>query len=146
MQSHQPAEAPMEHQPSERLREHPDPRFAGMQHAFDLEALAAQLRQEFQAGEEGHRQESLYKHGSTTVALFVFGHLTGLPPHRTTGVVIIQVLKGYLQITAEGQVHDLHAGKMLVLAPGVEHGLVAYEESEMLLTVHLNAAPASPAR
>src|ERR1035437_4236065 len=131
----------MEHQPSERLREHPEPRFAASQHAFNLDALALRLKQEFQAGEEGHRQETLYKHGSTTVAFFVFGHLTRLPPHRAKGVAIIHVLKGYLQITAEEQVHDLRAGNLLVLAPGVEHNVVAYQESEMLLTVHLDAAP-----
>ena len=134
----------MQHPPSERLREHPEPRFAAPQHAFDLEALAAQLRQEPQAGEEGHRQETLYKHGLTTVAFFVFGHLTRLPPHRTLGVVMMHVLKGYLQITAEGQVHDLHAGNLLLLASGVEHSLVAYEESHMLLTVNLHPCPASP--
>ena len=134
----------MEHQPSERLREHPEPRFAAPQHAFELQAVAAGLQQELQAGEEGHRQETLYKHGLTTIAFFVFGHLTRLPPHRTNGVVIIHVLKGYLQITAEEQVHDLRAGKLLVLAPGVEHNVIAYQESEMLLTVHLDAAPASP--
>lgn len=134
----------MEHPPSERLREHPEPRFAAPQHAFDLEAVAAHLQQEFQAGEEGHRQETLYKHGSTTAAFFVFGHLTRLPPHRTEGVVMIHVLKGYLQVTAEGLVHDLRAGRLLVLAPGVEHNLVAYEESQMLLTVCLEAGETEP--
>jgi quercetin dioxygenase-like cupin family protein len=53
-------------------------------------------------------------------------------------VVTIQVLKGHLQVTAEGQAHDLHAGHLLVLAPGIEHDVVAREESQMLLTVCLD--------
>lgn len=133
----------MEDQNTTRLRPKPESRFATPQHAFDLNAVVLKLKEESQAGEEGHRQVTLYKQDSTTVALFVFGHLTRLPPHRAKGIVIIQVLKGHLQITAEGQAHSLRTGNLLVLGPGVEHDLVAYEESEVLLTVNLNAAPQS---
>ena len=38
----------------------------------------------------------------------------------------------------------LDAGRLLVLAPGVEHDVVAQQESEMLLTIHLDA-PTAPA-
>ena len=127
----------MEHEKPERLRQPPEPRFAASQHAFNLEEVAAKLKQELQAGEAGHRQQTLYKHGRTSVSLFLFGHLTRLAPHRAKGVVTIQVLEGHLQVTAEGQAHDLHAGHLLALAPGVEHDVVARVESQMLLTVHL---------
>lgn len=128
---------------SERLRQHPSERFAASQHQYDLHEVATRLGGEFEAGQAGHRQETLYKHGATTVALFLFGHLTRLPPHRTKGVVVIQVLEGHIQVTAEGQVHDLHAGHLLVLAPGVEHDVLARVESRMLLTVHLHAGAAN---
>ena len=129
---------------AERLRQHPTPRFAAPQHQYDLDEVTAKLGQELEAGQAGHRQETLYKHGSTTVALFLFSHLTRLPPHRAKGVVMIHLLEGHLQVTAEGQVHDLHAGHLLVLAPGVEHDVVAREVSRMLLTVHLDASAANP--
>ena len=134
----------MEDQQPERLRQHPEPRFAAPQHRYDLDEVAARLKQELQAGEAGHRQEMLYKRGPTSVSLFLFGHLTRLAPHRAKGVVTIHVIKGHLQVTAEGQPHDLHAGHLLVLAPGVEHDVVAREESRMLLTVHLDAIAANP--
>lgn len=124
----------------DRLREPPESRFAGPQHRFDLGATASELKQEVAAGEAGHRQEMLYKRGPTSVSLFVFGHLTRLAPHRAKGVVTIHVLKGHLQVTAEGNSHDLHASNLLVLAPGVEHDVVALQESQMLLTVNLTVA------
>lgn len=127
----------MEDQKPQRLRQHPEPRFAAPQHVFDLDQVAARLQQELRAGQAGHRQETLYKHGRTTVSLFRFGHLTRLARHRANGIVTIQVLKGRLQINAEDQAHDLPAGRLLVLAPDVEHDVVAREESQMLLTVHL---------
>jgi quercetin dioxygenase-like cupin family protein len=133
----------METEKTDRLRQHPRQRFAAPQHPFDLEAVAAKLRQEVQSGQAGHRQETLYKHGPMSVALFLFGKLTRLAAHRTKGVVIIQVIKGHLRVTADAQPHDLHAGGLLVLAPGVEHDVVARQESEMLLTVHLENAPAT---
>jgi len=128
----------MEEQKPERLRQNPEPRFAAPQHAFNLEEVAARLKKELHAGEAGHRQETLYKRGPTSVSLFLFGHLTRLAPHRAKGVVTIHVLKGHLQVTAEGHANDLHAGHVLVLAPGVEHDVVAREESQMLLTVCLD--------
>jgi quercetin dioxygenase-like cupin family protein len=133
----------MEDPHSSRLRPQPESRFAAPQHAFDLGAAAAKLKQEFHAGEQSHRQITLYKQDSTTVALFVFGPAARLPSHRARGIVTIQVLRGHLEITAEGQAHTLHPGNLLVLGPGVEHDLVAHEESEMLLTVHLGAATPS---
>ncbi|MBS0198002.1 MAG: AraC family ligand binding domain-containing protein [Planctomycetes bacterium] len=135
----------MEEQSHERLREHPSSRFAAPQHRFDLEVVAGVLGQETQAGEAGHRQQTLYKHGGTTVALFLFGHLSHLAPHRTKGTVVIHVLRGHLRVTAERETHDLRSGQMLVLACGVEHGIVAPEESTMLLTVHLEPLAATSA-
>ena len=124
-------------QDSARSREAPESRFAGPQHRFDLEATASELKQEVAAGQAGHRQKMLYKRGPTSVSLFIFGRLTRLAAHRAKGVVTIHAIKGHLQVTAEGQSHDLHASNLLVLAPGVEHDVVAFEESQMLLTVHL---------
>lgn len=134
----------MQQQNPDRLREPPSARFSAPQHAFDLAAAAATLGKEPGAGEAGRRQTTLYKHGGTTVALFLFGRLTHLAPHRTKGTVTIQVLAGHLRITADGTEHAVHAGNLLVLAPEVEHSIVAPEESTMLLTVHLmSPAPAA---
>jgi quercetin dioxygenase-like cupin family protein len=129
----------MDEKNADRLRVPPEQRFAGPQHLYDLAAVAKRLREELESGESGHRQETLYKHGNTTVSLFLFGHLTRLAPHRAKGIVCIQVIRGHLRITAEGQSHDLRAGQLLVLGSGVEHDLVAPEESEMLLTVSLQS-------
>jgi len=123
-----------------RLRQHPHERFAAPQMAIDLQTMIASLRSEPHAGERGHRQETLYHHGSTTIALFAFDRFTDLPEHKANGTVSMHVLRGCLKITAAGQVHELRAGQILFLAPGVPHAVAAEEESEMLVTVHLNQA------
>lgn len=124
----------------QRLRPHPEERFAPQQIEIDLNAIAARLRAEPQTGERGHRQETLYHHGGLTIALFLFERFTHLPPHRAKGAVNMHVLRGRVRITAEKQVHELRSGQMLVLAPDTEHAVAAEEESEMLLTVRLAGA------
>jgi quercetin dioxygenase-like cupin family protein len=126
-----------ETQDDARLRPHPETRFAPPRVEIDLNSIVNRLRSEPHTGEAGHRQETLYKSGGLTIALFLFERFTGLPEHRAAGVVNMHVLRGQLKITAEDQVHELRSGQMLVLAPGLKHAVAAEEESEMLVTVRL---------
>lgn len=126
-----------ETQDDARLRPHPETRFAPPRVEIDLNAIVNRLRSEPHTGEAGHRQETLYKSGGLTIALFLFERFTGLPEHRAAGIVNMHVLRGQLKITAEDQVHELRSGQMLVLAPGLKHAVAAEEEGEMLVTVRL---------
>ena len=129
----------MSEQP-DRLRQHPTERFQPTQHLLDLDAVAARLLSEPLPGKPNHRQETLYRHGPVTVALFVFERGAHMPQHVAEGVVTVHVLQGRLTMTAEGQVHQLSSGQLLVLAPGVEHDVQADEPTRMLLTVCLEAS------
>jgi quercetin dioxygenase-like cupin family protein len=123
--------------PADRTRTHPDERFAAPAHAFDFESAAAELARETSPGFAGHRQKTLYRHGGTTLSLFVFQPGSDLREHRTSGTVFIQILQGRLTVRAAGQQHDLPAGHVLALAPGVPHDLHAEQLTRMLLTVSL---------
>lgn len=127
----------MSEQP-DRLRQHPTERFYPTQHQIDLGEAAAQLLAEPQAHERAQRQKTLYRHGPATIALFLFERGAHMPQHVAEGVVTVHVLEGRLKMTAEGQTHDLTAGKLLVLAPGVQHDVFAEEPTRMLLTVCLD--------
>ena len=133
-----------DHSRPERLRPHPEDRFAAAQLAVDLQTVIARLRSEPQAGERGHRQETLYRRGGYTIALFAFDRFTGLSEHKANGIVNMHVLRGCMKITAAGQVHELRAGQMLILAPGMAHAVAAEEEGEMLVTVHQKRSATPP--
>jgi quercetin dioxygenase-like cupin family protein len=124
-------------QQQQRLRPHPQTRFDAPQIEVDLAAIISRLRAERGAGEGGRRQETLFRQDGLTIALFAFDRFSHLPEHKTKGLVSIHVLRGRLKITADGQVHELRGGQMLVLAPDVPHAVAAEEESEMLVTIHL---------
>ena len=120
-----------------RLRPPPENRFAQPSLLVNLDAVAATLRAEPNAGERGHRQATVYKHGNTTVALFVFDRFSHLQSHVAQGEVTMHVLKGWVKITADSTEYELKAGEMLAVAPGVRHAIKAEEESQVLVTVHL---------
>jgi len=122
---------------NERMRQHPEDRFRPPQLQIDLDKVAATLLAEPFNENRNHRQETLYRHGPLTVALFLFDQGAVLPQHVAEGVVTVQVLQGRLKMTAEGQTHDLPAGTVLILAPGVQHDVLATEPTRMLLTVCL---------
>lgn len=121
----------------ERLRTHPEERFAAPEIKADLQIEIVRLRSEPHAGEAGHRQETLYHRDGLTIALFAFDRFTRLPEHRANGIVHIHVLRGSFKITTEKGVHELGAGQMLILAPGIQHAVAAEDEGEILLTVQL---------
>jgi quercetin dioxygenase-like cupin family protein len=122
---------------NERLRQHPQERFRPPLLHIDLDKVAATLLAEPLPANRHHRQETLYRRHPITVALFLFEAGAELPAHLAEGVVTVQVLQGRLKMTAEGQTHDLPAGSLLVLAPGVKHDVHASEPTRMLLTVCL---------
>lgn len=121
--------------PSGRTRVPPQERFAPAEGEFDLEAASHALWNEANAGQHGHRQMALFRHGPATLALYCFEPGASLPDHAVDGPVIIQVLEGELIVRTEQNQHTLPAGRMLRLAPGVTHDVEARKRSRMLLTI-----------
>jgi quercetin dioxygenase-like cupin family protein len=120
-----------------RGRRPPRERFAGTEHVYDLGRIAAQLRAEPRPAASGHRQMTIVHHGQAALVLFDFEAQGRLVDHVADGLVTIHVLAGQVQVrTSEGD-HDLDAGTLLVLSPGVRHDLHASTPSQVLLTVHL---------
>lgn len=121
----------------ERLRRAPVDRFAGKAHAFDLAELLAQLRTEDHPAKDGHRQITFFRRAPVGHVLFAFDSGGRLARHSVQGEVTIQVLEGRILVEAEGRDHDLGAGQVLILSPGVLHDVRAPVPSAMLLTVHM---------
>lgn len=124
----------------DRLRQHPTERFQAPQHHIDLKAVEAKLRAEPLPASRNHRQETLYRHGAATVALFLFERGAQMPQHVAEGVVTVHVLEGCLKMVVEGKSQTIAAGQLLVMAPGVRHDVFAQEPTRMLLTVCLEAS------
>jgi quercetin dioxygenase-like cupin family protein len=55
--------------------------------------------------------------------------------HHADGSVSIHALEGTLCIHVQAREHDLHAGQILILAPGIKHDVEARADSAFLLTI-----------
>ena len=95
------------------------------------------MRRQSPQARNGHRQVTLLKHPRGTVSLFDWEPGGELAEHQANGYVTIQCLRGRLTVTTATAAHDLSAGRMLVMNPGVRHAVRAAEASQMLLTVNL---------
>jgi quercetin dioxygenase-like cupin family protein len=84
----------------------------------------------------GHRQIAVFRHGPVTLVEVVFEAGGLMKEHKAEGVVTIHVLSGNLVVVAEDEAHELSAGQLVALAPGIPHTVRALAPSEMLLTVH----------
>jgi quercetin dioxygenase-like cupin family protein len=76
-----------------------------------------------------HRDETL------NVSVFAFDAGQGLTEHRSPRAAIVQVLRGRLRFTADGEELDAGPGFWLHMAPGTWHALEATEPTVMLLTL-----------
>lgn len=129
---------------NDRRREHPGERFAQSVIHQNLDNLTEQLENEDLGaghGERGHNQIELYRHGGTTVSLFVFEQGGFIDNHSVEdGSVMIQVLDGKLCFQTKDAETHLHpeGNEIVTLEPGIEHSVQAEKPSRMLLTIMRN--------
>ena len=94
------------------------------------------------AGSRQHKpwQSGLYsklllKSDDLRVLLIAMETGAKLKEHHADGTVSIHALEGTLCIHVQGQTHNLRAGQILTLEPGIKHDLEAREDSALLLTI-----------
>jgi len=69
------------------------------------------------------------------LVLFAFDRGQELTEHSTPRPVIIQIERGHLQISVEGDTFEARPGSWLSLEPSQTHSVLAIEPSVMLLTL-----------
>jgi len=119
----------------DRLRPPARERLASPVQHVHLGETASMLRAEPHAAVAGHRQMALVRHGPLSLILFAFEEDGFIKEHRTEGEVTIQVLRGRIAITVDGDEFILGGGELLSLAPGQPHAVRALEVSDMLLSI-----------
>lgn len=89
-----------------------------------------------------HRAEILVK--SDTLRVVLVTALSGgrLHDHSAPGPITIHVIDGAFAVTADGGRQVVSADEVVVMAPGLEHGVECVEDGAFLLTIaHLSRTP-----
>lgn len=116
-------------------RDRPSHRFQNLEQKISLTDAIARLRAEERPSASGHRQISLMRKGPISLILFSFDAGAQLKEHRADGIVGIHVLRGRLHVNAESREYELRTSELLFLNPHVHHGLVAIDESDVLVSI-----------
>ena len=95
----------------------------------DVQPLGSQLCES--------RNVALFKTDEIEVIRLVMPAGKSMPSHWVKGEVTIHCLEGEVSLTAGGQTRQMFAGQLVWLEGGVDHALLAVQDSSLLLTIVL---------
>lgn len=95
----------------------------------------ANLAEETEIPAAGTLSRTLHRDDLAKVVLFAFDAGQELSEHRAARPALIQVVKGRLTLTLNGNVHEAGEGSFVSMPAGLPHALRAETPSVMLLTL-----------
>ncbi len=101
---------------------------------FDLAKEMMQSEQE-RPWPMGHFARTLFKGPDFRMVLISMDKGSILKEHHADGTISVQVLKGSIRFTAQGDEYGLRVNGVLTLGPSIKHKVEALEESAFLLTI-----------
>jgi quercetin dioxygenase-like cupin family protein len=93
------------------------------------------LADETQFAPNGIVSRTLLKTSGARAVLFGFAVGQELTEHTSTQHAMIQVLSGECDFSLDGKPHQLKAGDLLYMPPGMPHAVKALTQFSMLLTL-----------
>ena len=96
------------------------------------EMLASEQSKPWQMG---HTARTLFKKADFRMVLVSMEKGATLKEHHADGTISVQVLKGSIRFTSQGEAHTLHVNSLVTLAASIKHEVEALEESAFLLTI-----------
>ena len=102
---------------------------------IDLHLFIAQIKQEKQWKKTDRNAITIFKSLFMRIVLIALHKGAQMKDHKATGTINVQVIEGEMQFTTNEQTIILYAGQMLVLQDGIEHNVIAKEETVFLLTL-----------
>ncbi|MCC7076906.1 MAG: cupin domain-containing protein [Acidimicrobiia bacterium] len=83
----------------------------------------------------GTLSRTLYKDDDMKVVVFAFDSGEELSEHTSSSPAVIQVLRGHLRLTLDGEVVEAASGSWVHMTAGLRHAVRAAEPTVMLLTL-----------
>lgn len=103
--------------------------------AFDVATMISEMKAEPTWEAASRNAMTLLKDHALRIVLVVMRAGTSIARHRAEGPIAVQVLEGELRFTAGSQELSLRPGRLVTVAAGVPHGVLAMEDAAFLLSV-----------
>lgn len=105
---------------------------------MDLNASILQLQNESTWKESERNALTLFKSDEVRIVLMGLHKGAMLPTHTAPGRIVVQVLEGQINFTAEGITNCLEKGQALTLEKNLPHSVEAIAETFFLLTMAIS--------
>jgi len=106
---------------------------------MNLTRFIEQIRNEATWADSDRNSVTLFKSETLRIVLLGLHENAELKPHKTNGVISVQVLEGKLKFSAEQQSTLLEKGQMIALQDNIIHSVTAVTECFFLLTLAMNS-------
>jgi quercetin dioxygenase-like cupin family protein len=83
----------------------------------------------------GHYARTLFKKPDFRMVLISMEKGSILKEHHADGTISVQVLKGAIRFTIQGEAHEVPANAVLTLGASIKHQVEALDEAAFLLTI-----------
>jgi quercetin dioxygenase-like cupin family protein len=83
----------------------------------------------------GIYSKTLYKRDDFRAVLICMESAARMQEHHVDGTTSVQVLRGVVRYSAQGQAYDLATGSLITVAASIKHEVESLEESAFLLTI-----------
>lgn len=110
--------------------------------AYDLEALAHEMRAEDAYRREGHAARTVVRAQDLRVVLIVMQPGARIPEHTASATAAIQVVAGHVRLRLprlarqhEDRFEELAPGRLLVIDAGLSHTVEAIDEVTFVITL-----------
>ncbi len=104
-------------------------------HSLDLEDECDRLLEKLIAAGGTRQSQNLAREAGVSLVLLAIEGGDTIREHATPGATTVQVARGHVTLTTEGQTIDLRPGQTILFQPAIRHDLHAEEQSAVLLTI-----------
>lgn len=103
--------------------------------AFELAAVANELRAEESYIREGHTARTLIRAPDLRITVVVLQRGKTISEHHASVTASVQTLSGHIRLQLPDRSVDVREGDLLVMAAGLPHDVYAEADSAFLLTL-----------
>ena len=105
---------------------------------MDLNEFVNQIKSESTWKDSDRNSVTIFKSETMRIVLMGLHEKAELKPHKTRGVISVQVISGKINFVTEEENCALENGQMVALHENIIHSVIALEESFFLLTLAMN--------
>jgi len=111
------------------------PEAAATAHLIDLAAIGHTLHAEIEATHAEHLARTILREPDLRVVVVAMAAGAALAEHHVDATATVQVLSGHVSVALLDRVMELGVGRLMPIARGCAHDVVAVEASTFVLTL-----------